>query len=223
MKQKAAVKQKAEAIIRLLFPGKCLVCREVLGQGDVCPACREKLPADPIVRVFHLEDRLFQVYAPMSYEGGYRESLHRFKFHDKYALDKGFAGLMAPCVKQTRFDLVTFVPMTRKKQNKRGYNQSERLARQVAALLGLSCMDTLEKIKNNATQHELDEPSRMSNVTGVYSARGRYRNKRVLLIDDIVTTGATIGECARVLYAAGAAEVTGLCAANAEMRLIKPK
>ena len=117
---------------------------------------------------------------------------------------------MAETARQTgqSFDGVAWVPMTKAKKRKRGYDQSELLAREAAKTLGLPCLPLLEKRKETETQHQL------SNVKNSYEARPEARGKALLLVDDIVTTGATLRECAKALYEAGAARVTGLCAAD---------
>ena len=118
-----------------------------------------------------------------------------------------------------KFDLVTWVPVSRKRRRTRGYDQAELLCRETARELGMQPLLTLEKCTDNRAQSSLSgAEERFENAKGAYRAvqPERFAGKRVLLIDDIVTTGATMSECARVLRKAGAAEV--VCAALATPR-----
>ena len=110
------------------------------------------------------------------------------------------------------FDAVCFVPMSRKRRRSVELNHSELLARAAAKELGVKlCKNMLMSIKNTETQHKLDFPARVKNVTGAYRASERAAGKRILLVDDIMTTGATLNECAKQLMLAGAEYV--YCAA----------
>jgi ComF family protein len=110
-------------------------------------------------------------------------------------------------------DVVTVVPMTKLHRLRRGYNQSERIARAAAKALGLPYQSLLCKRKHNRVQHKLSEKERFQNVQGVFAALPQAGGLRILLVDDIVTTGATLAACQTALFSAGAAEV--LCAAAA--------
>ena len=111
-------------------------------------------------------------------------------------------------------DGVTWVPMSPQKLRRRGYNQSELLAKAVAKELGLPAWNLLEQVRETDTQHSLTRAQRADNVRGAYRAKSATLGKRVLLVDDIVTTGATLRACAQGLYGAGAQKVCAVCAAN---------
>jgi len=103
-------------------------------------------------------------------------------------------------------DVVTAVPMSRRKRGVKGFDHAEILAKAVASELGVEYRRMLAKVKKNKEQHTLSAKERFSNVKGVYVAReNNYKN--VLLIDDIKTTGATIDECSRQLMLAGTENV----------------
>ena len=217
---------RRERLISLLFPARCLLCDRVIPAGELfCRDCEKKLPKRPFTRKLALPGagaEGFSVYSSMSYEGGFRKSIHRLKFRGQKGLAKPMARLMAELARGTGipFDAVTWVPMTEKKRRERGYDQSELLARATAKELEIPCLPLLNKVRENKTQHELSGRQRQLNVKNAYRAENGAEGKVLLLIDDIVTTGATIGECAKMLYAAGANKVTGLCAADArEIRL----
>ena len=108
------------------------------------------------------------------------------------------------------FDVLTWVPISSLRKFSRGYDQSQLLAQAVGRELGMTPVRTLKKIRNNPRQSRIKGAAqRRANVLGVYQIREReaVAGKRVLLLDDILTTGATAGECARMLLTAGAKEV----------------
>ena len=217
---------RKERLISWLFPARCLLCDRVIPAGELfCRDCEKKLPKRPFTRKLALPGagaEGFSVYSSMSYEGGFRKSIHRLKFRGQKSIAKPMGRLLAESIRDRdlSFDAVTWVPMTEKKRRERGYDQSELLARAAAKELKLPCLPLLQKVRENKTQHELSGRQRQQNVKGVYRAEKGAEGKALLLIDDIVTTGATIGECAKLLYAAGAKRATGLCAADArEVRL----
>lgn len=217
-------KEKAgplERLFDLLFPARCLLCGERVSPGeDICPGCRQEVPPKPFRRLYSLPGSGadgFQVTAPMDYTGGFRKTLYRFKFQGEYGLSRPLGRLMAKAVPEGEsFYCVAWVPMTGKKRREWGYDQSRLLAKAVARALGLPCRPLLEKTRETDTQHELSRRDREKNVRNAYSARGEAAGKSILLVDDIITTGATLTECAEALYRAGAKRVAGLCAADTQ-------
>ena len=204
----------------LFFPARCLTCgKAVRAQRLVCRACAASLPQKPFFQEFPLpraqEGRL-EVVAPLSYEKGTRRTLRRLKFQEERALARPLGTLMAEAASSLgeELDGVTWVPMSPQKLRRRGYNQSELLAKAVAKELGLPAWDLLEQVRETDTQHNLTRAQRADNVRGAYRAKGAALGKRVLLVDDIVTTGATLRACAQGLYGAGAQKVCAVCAAN---------
>jgi ComF family protein len=134
----------------------------------------------------------------------------KLKFRRHPELSAGMGRMMALKVKALGADTVTFVPMLPEKKRQRGYDQAELLAKAVAGSLKRPCKKLLEKSEGHAAQHTLGEQQRRENVRGLFSAAkpGEIRGKRILLVDDVFTTGATSGECARILLAAGAKSVS---------------
>ena len=146
-----------------------------------------------------------------------RESLHRYKFRGAAAYYRVYAELMAACLREQRLepDLVTWVPLSRRRLRRRGYDQARLLAEEIARLRELPCEKTLEKIRNNPPQSGTSGASeRQKNVRGVYRAVTSFAGEHVLLVDDIVTTGATLSEAAEELLRAGAEQVSGLTLAR---------
>ena len=208
-------------LLDLLYPPKCVICGKLLEkQGPVCPRCLDSLPeydgAAPQVRF--TEAGAVSFY----YEGALRESFLRFKFGGAAHYAAVYGAWMAHTIEDKlagRFDTLTWAPVSRRRRRSRGYDQSELLCRETARELGMQPLLTLEKCTDNRAQSSLTGAvERFENAKGAYRAvqPERFAGKRVLLIDDIVTTGATMSECARVLRKAGAAEV--VCAALATPR-----
>lgn len=202
----------------MLFPPRCLLCGCRLPAGEsLCRDCAPKVPQKPWERRYGLEgrgDSGLLILSPLSYQGGCRKAVHRLKFRGKKALAKPFGRLMAQAAGGAGpFDVLTWVPMTERKRRERGYNQSRLLAQAVAAELGLPCEPLLEKVRETGVQHQLSRGERLENVKNAYRAQGAA-GRSVLLVDDIVTTGATLAECAKALYRDGARRVVCLCAAD---------
>lgn len=214
-----------ERLLCLLFPARCLLCGEPAGPGEAfCETCGRMVPAQPMERRESLSGAGgagFRILSPLPYRGGLRKTLYRFKFRGERSLAGPLGRLMAKAASgfAEHFDAVVYVPLSRRGRKRRGYNQSRLLAQAAAKALGLPVWDALEKIRETGTQHELSRKGRRENVKGAYRAKGGLAGKTLLLVDDIVTTGATLRECAGALYRAGAKRVCGLCAADAELEL----
>lgn len=205
-----------EKLLDLFFPPRCAFCRTV-GVHGVCQNCEKTLPRTPEPLC---KDTSFGVCAaPLLYEGVVRESLLRFKFHGVQGAAEGYGALLAQCVAEElggEFDLVTWVPVSRERERERGYDQAFLLARETAKHWDTKPVRLLRKTRDNAAQSGLSSAAeRQGNVLGVYKAENTemLKNACVLLIDDILTTGSTLGECVRVLKEAGAKSV--VCAALA--------
>lgn len=199
-------------VLEWLFPRKCILCRGLLTkeETDLCRRCRTDQPEYRYGkrRIQHIAD----LTALWMYEGAVRGSLHRYKFRGARHYAPAYGRLLAMRVGKDlpQPDLITWVPVSAKRRRERGYDQVELLANTVAGELGIPMERTLDKFRDNQPNSELKtQPERRANVLGVYKAVDpeRFRGKRVLLLDDIVTTGATASECARVLRTAGAEEI----------------
>lgn len=209
-------------LLDLLYPPRCMLCHRLIEPRDapVCRSCLESLAeydgAPPEVAGAEA------CVATFFYEGGLRESFLRYKFEGRRWYAEQYGRWLAVTVRDRlagKFDLITWVPVSRKRKRERGYDQAELLCRALSRELGLEPTPTLEKTGHNRAQSSLtDAAQRFENTKGVYRAAfsDRFPGKRVLLIDDIVTTGATMSECVRVLKEAGAKSV--VCAALATPR-----
>ncbi len=178
-----------------------------------CAACRER-PSRHIRRV----------YGAAVYDAAIAEAIKWFKFRNRPHLARPLGELLRDFaqreMEQDRYDLVTPVPLHRVRERTRGYNQSRLLAEQVLPAFGSAALDvSLKRIRPTRTQSHLSEHERAANVRGAFAVLGdSCRGKRVLLVDDVVTTHCTVAECAAALRRAGAVEVDVLAVALAVQR-----
>ena len=212
-------------LLDLLFPPKCMFCRRVLPYGarGCCESCRESLPK----RDEPKRGGWFSLcVSPLRYEGAVRQALIRFKFQDQPEYAAQLGAFLARCVREElegQYDLITWVPVSDQRRKLRGYDQAMLLAAAAAVELGTVPAETLRKRKHIPAQSSLESAEeRRTNVLGAYEAVApeRLAGKRILLIDDIITTGSTLEEASRTLLEAGAEAV--VCAAVAHT-VEKPK
>ena len=202
-------------LAELLFPPRYIFCREFLSAGSVCPRCAQSLPARGLVRRRH--EFIDSAASPFVYDGPVRAAILRYKFRGRRAYAEGFAPFLARCVEEELgrdFDVVTWAPISARRLRERGFDQSELIARLTAEKLDLPIERLLRKTRDTKPNSSISGAARRrANVSGAYTAvdTARFRGAKVLLIDDILTTGATLSECARVLLTAGAGSV---CAAT---------
>ena len=202
-----------ESLASLLFPPRCAFCGKP-GVHGVCSECEKALPycKTPL----HERAEIGACLAPLKYEGIVREALLNYKFHAGQSRCTGFGDVLAQAVAEHfggEFDLVTYVPVSKKRKQERGYDQSYLLARETCRHWSVAPETLLQKTKDNVAQSSLSSrEERQKNVVGAYVAvnEDKIKGKRILLIDDILTPGATLREAARVLREAGAEKV--ICA-----------
>lgn len=213
-----------ETLLDLLFPPRCPFCHELLREQEelFCDHCQKELPWIIGEQAEQKLEFISCCVSPLWYHDDVRESIHRYKFSSCKGYSRVYGHLTAQCVADhlsDRFDLITWAPLSWLRLRKRGYDQARLIAEIAARELGAAAVPTLKKMRNTRKQSMLhDDAARRSNVLGVYRVIDpeRVRDQRVLLIDDVVTTGATLSECARVLRTAGASDV--VCAALARAR-----
>ena len=203
-----------EIALDLLFPPKCVFCGKLLDKGEsgICKDCLGTLPETEGEDAKTKGDFFRFCVSPLYYRGLVRDSVLRFKFNGRQGYAETYAELIKPCVDRNidrKIDMVSWVPVSRKRLRKRGYDQAKLIAEALSELLDVPCVQTTEKVRDNKAQSGIDgAEKRRANVMGVYKAiSGSASGKTVLLVDDIITTGATISECARTLLMAGAESV----------------
>ena len=201
------------SLLHWLFPEKCVLCGKVLerDQRDLCDHCRVHAPECPILRAKY--PFIHQWTSLWYYEDLARKSLLYYKFYGNRHCAVSYARLLGAKLERNDrldVDMVTWIPVSKQRRRRRGFDQVQLLAEKMAAEVNLPAVATLKKIRHNRQQSTIvGQAQRRANVLGVYSVidPATVAGKRILLLDDIVTTGATAGECARVLLTAGAKEV----------------
>lgn len=214
------------ALADLFYPERCVGC-ERRASDVLCRTCFDALPrvGSPVCgrcglptafATFVCEecknvDFGFQsARAPLKYDGVGKQVVHALKYRGyKRVVGRLAAPLMLQVVGEDHFDAVVPVPLHSSRLRKRGFNQAELLARGVAEKMKATVSDTLEVVRSTRDQVELSAAQRRANVAGAYTATKPLRGK-ILLIDDVFTTGATLSACAGTMVRAGAEEVHAL-------------
>lgn len=216
-----------EWLWNLLFPPKCPVCsRYVEKQGDWCADCLARVCMPRMLPIEAGMAEIFQggVWAVGIYEKELRNMLRSLKYQQKQSVLPSLHTLVTEGLKlieQSGLDfnqgmMAVPVPLHRSKLAKRGFNQSQVLFQKPLAERGMSMEDWLLRTKATKPQYGLSAAERRSNLHEVFQlAEGAtVHGRRVLLVDDIMTTGATLRECGKVLQEAGVAHITGLVIAS---------
>ena len=202
-----------ERILQFLFPPKCVLCRKILSkeETDLCHKCREEQPVYPDAKI--KLSFLAQWTGLWYYKENVRLSILRYKFGGRRSYAAAYGRLLAMKLQKDGWDtpdVLTWIPISRQRKRKRGYDQVEIFGKVLAEELGLELIPALRKIRNTKPQSTMGSFShRKANILGAFMVTDPelIRGKSVLLLDDIVTTGATASECARILLTAGAKEV----------------
>ena len=198
-------------VLSMFFPSRCPYCKKIIHHGMTeCEDCFKELYGIPKKTVTHAG---ISCMAPFAYQAKVRDSLIDFKFNGNsfnagsYA--KAICHAIEYCNITDKFDIITFVPISKKRKNERGFDQSELTAEYVGELLGKKVKTLLKKTRQNKNQHDLNLHERTQNVKGVYTALNTecIEHQNILLIDDIATTGNTLSECCRILKENGAGHV----------------
>ena len=232
------------AALDVLFPPLCHVCRRFVskaGELHICPDCRELMPpiAAPLCIVCGIPftgagndhvcgscstspPRFDAARAALVYEGASRDLIHAFKYRSKTHLRRPLALLtierLSEFIQSRRPDLILPVPLHRKKLSSRGFNQAVLLGEFLSQRLMIPLdRRNLRRIRWTEPQVNLPAHDRRTNVKGAFAIRDSdlVKGRRVLLVDDVLTTGSTADECGKVLKAAGAADVTVITVARA--------
>lgn len=230
----------ARIFLDFVYPPVCLICKEVIQENNLtegslnfrpavcsncwnaleifekpfCPECKTELPN-------LLQDccssYLKSVYALGIFDENFQEIIHHFKYKGKISLGKRIGLRLADQLKSEDLSQIAYiipVPLHKVRKRERSFNQSQILAEILAQKLDLQVENKLLfRIKNTKDQTKLSEPERRENVAGAFKVLDQQKilkDKKIILIDDVITTGATLNECAKVLKKAGALEILGV-------------
>ncbi len=238
----AIVRPATEALASLLYPPHCVLCASSTSRREhLCGTCRKK--ARRIQRPFcnicsepfdgaidgtfacqNCADREFQfthAIAAFRSRGVVREVVHLFKYNAAFYLRHQLADWLAQTLDDHRvraqpIDFLVPVPLHPARQREREFNQAEVLARLLSESSGLKVSTALRRIRNTTTQTRLDRHERMENLRNAFSVHqdGGVQGMHLVLVDDVLTTGSTLDECARTLRDAGAASVRAITVAR---------
>ncbi|KPL04083.1 MAG: hypothetical protein AMJ90_02195 [candidate division Zixibacteria bacterium SM23_73_2] len=226
--------ESKDSVLDFIYPPHCLVCGRYLSkkEGHVCEGCWNGLgilphPFCPDCKSFFPEDKdrcffcsgnsnLSWVRSLGTFDDFYQELIHQFKYKGKVSLGKRLSRRLSQQMKKDnrllRFDLLIPVPLHPAKRRERGYNQSEILGKVISREMNIPLLkNALKRIKKTEDQTKLSDEERKENVKDAFevSSPEVIEDKRIVLVDDVITTGATLNECARVLKDNGAKKVVG--------------
>ncbi len=213
----------SDAVLDLFFPPKCPFCLNILEdpRAPACPACREGLPWLAGERGERAVDCAENCFSPLAYRGSVPGAVKRMKFSCGRAYIRPFGILAAQCLRDhlpEPADALTWAPLSGKRLRERGFDQAERIAQAVGEEFALPVWHTLLKIRDTTPQSELKSAEdRRRNARGAYALRpgAKVQGAVLVLVDDVVTSGSTLGECARILRRSGARAVYCLTLAQA--------
>lgn len=199
-----------EQFLNLIYPQTCGICNKI-SPGCLCKKCEIILEKQSEIKILYkgeeLEDKYFDelIYA-FKYEGIIRKLILDYKFNEKSYLYKTFATFLLNnekiFEKIQKYDKIIAVPISKKRKKTRGYNQSLLIAKEIELRTNVNVLNNcLIKTKNIVEQSKLNKEDRLKNIQGVYKIQNdeQIKNKKILLIDDIYTTGSTVNECSKIL------------------------
>ncbi len=199
-----------EQILNLIYPQTCGICGK-LAQNSLCPKCEIELKKESDINIIQtgeeIEDKYFnELMYIFKYEGQIRKLILDYKFNEKSYIYLTFVNFLLKNKKIfeniKNYDTIISVPISKKRLKTRGYNQSLLIARKIAEQTKLELVNNcLIKTKNIIEQSKLNKEDRIQNIQGVYELKNKQliENKKILLIDDIYTTGSTVNECSKIL------------------------
>lgn len=223
------IKSLLLSLFKQFFPPACPLCGQTLPSGyddPFCITCLNGFKSIPPAHCFHCSlpftgasrsshlcgrctkqlPAYAKVFAVGLYEGSLRQAIHQFKFNSKVGLDQSLGILLEQAVAaDLNIDLVIPVPLHRKRLQQRSYNQALLLAREFSKIRRLPLsQDLLLKLEETEPQQNLSAKKRFENLQGVFSLHNSIYGKTILLIDDVMTTGATVDACSQILLRGGA-------------------
>lgn len=202
-----------EQILDLVYPQVCSICGK-LNTKSLCNKCKVKLKKEFLFKTDNYNEDLNKNFIEhhyfFKYEDLIRSQIISLKFHEKPYIYKTISYFLKNNQKSfenlKKYDIIIIVPISKKRKKERGYNQSNLIAKEISRIINVEiARNVLCKIKNTVPQSSLNKKQREENVEGAYKTQNcqKIKNKRILLVDDIYTTGNTINECAKVLIQKG--------------------
>lgn len=196
----------SDKIINLIFPNVCGICGKI-SENSLCKKCENTLKKYIIIKQEEIQNRNYnELISYFNYNGIIRNNILNYKFKEKPFLAKTFVKFLSKQEKAFEiiktYDKIVPVPISRKRFKERGYNQSQLIAKEISKYTKIEIAEKcLYKTKNIIEQSKLNKEERIKNVQGVYELKNMQilEDKKILLIDDIYTTGSTVNECCKTL------------------------
>ena len=214
-------------LLAILFPERCPFCFDVIKPLETaCEDCKEAMPSKNYTT---LVSGMYEAFSPFPYDGKYKDAILKLKFGKLRQFAPQLAQITAERLKEhkdvSEFDVITYVPLHKDTLKERGFNQSGLLAKHLSENLGIPCEGILEKIKKNEPQHKLLAKERKKNVEGVFGCADKklVKGRKIILVDDIITTGLTLSECIKVLNSKGADEIFCVTFAKSQPKSLEKK
>ena len=208
------LKEYIFSLIQLIFPNYCIFCEKHLDIDEqiICLGCLNSIPKFDINLNDKFLDRIQQKHFDdliicLEFENKIQQLMHLFKYSGYKVIAKIFAQVLYEQVKQKKYDLIFSVPLHEAKERERGYNQSDLIAKHLANFMKAKHRQSIKRIKYTKSQTKLSRTQRIENVKGVFHVEENVKGKYILLIDDIITTGSTLNECAKTLKEKSALKV----------------
>ncbi|MBQ8636541.1 MAG: ComF family protein [Clostridia bacterium] len=201
---------------------KCILCdrrkSDIKIKGDgvgICLSCYDRYSKDSIKDYFDTNSQIRRLFAPFLYDGEIRHAILEMKFGGSWAYAKPLGELVAdvlpPYYQYSDYDMLIPVPLHPNRLKERGFNQAELIAATLSERLSVPMYDdVLFRIRDTKRQMSLNRVERQKNVEGAFFADGIVAGKRIMLVDDIYTAGATVKACAKELLEKGATEVSAI-------------
>jgi len=211
-----------EIVLNLIYPNICGMCEKICKES-LCKKCELLIKKYRIDCIKQCKKEYFDYSINiLKYESIIREKIIDYKFNEQTYLYKMFSNIILKDEKICRFlkeqyDIIIPVPMHKYKKRLRGYNQTELIAKELSKSLKIPIdIKSFFKTQNTETQSTLSKAKRNENVKGAYQVLSvnNIQNKRIILFDDIYTTGSTLNECSKVLKKAGAKSIAALTLAK---------
>ena len=200
-------------ILNIIYPieERCMVCDEE-GFIGICPSCKSRI---------NKAKNEGSILSYGFYGGILKSLILKFKYESNYNVGYLLANFLIEIIRESEIDIdiICYIPMIRKDERKRGFNQCKLIANEIGYNLNIPVSNCIKKVKHTKEQKKLTKEERIKNLIGAFEVTSNedIKNKRVLLIDDVMTTGATIDECTKILKKSGVKEIIVLTIAKSNI------
>ncbi|WP_010233353.1 ComF family protein [Clostridium arbusti] len=214
------IKYVLDCVLSIIYCSeyKCVVCESYVEESNICSECRESIKiCNDTIKLYRENDEII-CYSVSYYSNIMAKLILRLKYKNDFVCGDIVGNFMVEFIEKNniKFDAITFVPMTKNAIKKRGYNQSRLLASIISKKFDIELIDCLRKVRETKDQIGLDSNSRWKNLSASFKIKDadKILNKNILVIDDVITTGATSYHCAEEILNNGAKKVNILTAAK---------